>query len=159
MKYIEVILPLPLPNTFTYAVPEADENSIQQGMRVVVPFGKKKLYSGIVYYVHILRPETTYQIKEIVGILDEEPILRRPQIKFWEWIANYYQAHLGEVYQSALPAGLKLESETLVRVKPDFDTNVHFSEREKKILDVRKKNSGCPFKSEKAHFIVSVGKR
>ncbi|HOR39181.1 MAG TPA: primosomal protein N' [Paludibacteraceae bacterium] len=136
MKYIEVILPLPLPNTFTYAVPEADENSIQQGMRVVVPFGKKKLYSGIVYYVHILRPETTYQIKEIVGILDEEPILRRPQIKFWEWIANYYQAHLGEVYQSALPAGLKLESETLVRVKPDFDTNVHFSEREKKILDV-----------------------
>ena len=136
MKYIEVILPLPLPNTFTYAVPEADENSIQQGMRVVVPFGKKKLYSGIVYYVHILRPETTYQIKEIVGILDEKPILRRPQIKFWEWIANYYQAHLGEVYQSALPAGLKLESETLVRVKPDFDTNVHFSEREKKILDV-----------------------
>ncbi|HQF10782.1 MAG TPA: primosomal protein N' [Paludibacteraceae bacterium] len=136
MKYIEVILPLPLPNTFTYAVPEADENSIQPGMRVVVPFGKKKLYSGIVYYVHILRPETTYQIKEIVGILDEKPILRRPQIKFWEWIANYYQAHLGEVYQSALPAGLKLESETLVRVKPDFDTNVHFSEREKKILDV-----------------------
>jgi len=136
LKYIEVILPLPLPNTFTYAVPEADENSIQPGMRVVVPFGKKKLYSGIVYYVHILRPETTYQIKEIVGILDEKPILRRPQIKFWEWIANYYQAHLGEVYQSALPAGLKLESETLVRVKPDFDTNVHFSEREKKILDV-----------------------
>lgn len=136
MKYIEVILPLPLPNTFTYAVPEADENSIQPGMRVVVPFGKKKLYSGIVYYVHILRPETTYQIKEIIGILDEKPILRRPQIKFWEWIANYYQAHLGEVYQSALPAGLKLESETLVRVKPDFDTNIHFSEREKKILDV-----------------------
>jgi primosomal protein N' (replication factor Y) len=136
LKYIEVILPLPLPNTFTYAVPEADENSIQPGMRVVVPFGKKKLYSGIVYYVHILRPETTYQIKEIIGILDEKPILRRPQIKFWEWIANYYQAHLGEVYQSALPAGLKLESETLVRVKPDFDTNIHFSEREKKILDV-----------------------
>ena len=112
-KYVNVIVPLPLANTFTYAVPAEWEAEARIGMRVIVPFGKKKMYTAIIYDVHPNAP-TEYDAKEILFLLDEKPILRRPQMKFWEWISSYYQAHLGDVYQAAVPAGMKLESETQV---------------------------------------------
>ena len=136
MKYINVILPLPLAGTFTYAVPEVLGSSLSIGMRVVVPFGKKKLYTAIVSLIHTLQPETVYEIKEIICILDEKPILRYPQLKFWDWISTYYQAYLGDVFQAAVPAGLKLESETEVTINPVFEAETLLSEKEQRILDV-----------------------
>ncbi len=133
MKYVDVILPLPLANTFTYSVPEEWAGQIRMGMRVVVPFGKKKMYTAVIYLVHSITP-TVYEAKDIICLLDNEPILRRPQMKFWEWISSYYQAFLGDVYQAAVPAGLKLESETQVRINPDYKAETVLSEKEEKVL-------------------------
>jgi len=134
MKFVDVILPLPLANTFTYSVPEEWAVQVRMGMRVVVPFGKKKMYTAVVYLVHSITP-TIYEAKDILCLLDNEPILRRPQMKFWEWISSYYQAFLGDVYQAAVPAGLKLESETQVRINPDYEAETQLSDKESKILD------------------------
>lgn len=133
-KYVDVILPLPLGNTFTYSVPDEWADRARIGMRVVVQFGKKKMYTGIIYLVHTV-PPTVYKAKDIICLLDNEPILRRPQMKFWEWISSYYQAYLGDVYQAAVPAGLKLQSETLVCINPDFEAENQLTEREGKLLD------------------------
>ena len=103
-------------------------------MRVIVPFGKKKMYTAIVSLIHTNPPEL-YDAKEIILLLDEKPILRHPQMKFWGWIASYYQAYLGDVYQAAIPSGLKLESETSVRINPDFETETPLNSNENKILD------------------------
>jgi primosomal protein N' (replication factor Y) len=134
MKYVDVILPLPLATTFTYSVPDEWADLVRIGMRVVVPFGKKKMYTAVVYLVHTVMP-TIYEAKDIVCLLDSEPILRRPQMKFWEWISSYYQAFLGDVYQAAVPAGLKLESETRVCINPDFEAETTLSEKEHRVLD------------------------
>lgn len=133
MKYVDVILPLPLPGTFTYSVPDEWADSVRIGMRVVVPFGKKKMYTAVVHLVHMVMP-TVYEAKDILCLLDNEPILRRPQMKFWEWISSYYQAFLGDVYQAAVPAGLKLESETRVCINPEFEAETVLSEKEEKVL-------------------------
>ncbi|MDD5183844.1 MAG: primosomal protein N' [Paludibacter sp.] len=133
MKYVDVILPLPLANTFTYSVPEEWTGQVRMGMRVVVPFGKKKMYTAVIFLVHSITP-TVYEAKDIICLLDNEPILRRPQMKFWEWISSYYQAFLGDVYQAAVPAGLKLESETQVRINPDYEAETVLSEKEEKVL-------------------------
>jgi len=133
-KFVDVILPLPLANTFTYSVPAELADAVRMGMRVIVPFGKKKMYTAIVYLVHTVTP-TVYEAKDIICLLDDAPILRRPQMKFWEWISSYYQAFLGDVYQAAVPAGLKLESKTQVRINPDYEAETLLSERETKVLD------------------------
>lgn len=134
-KYVNVIVPLPLGSTFTYIVPEQWADKIRIGMRVVVPFGKKKMYTAIISLIHS-NPPTIYEAKEIISILDEKPILRHPQMKFWEWISVYYQSYIGDVYQSAVPAGLKLESETLVRINPDFEAEKPLNPSQSKILDI-----------------------
>jgi primosomal protein N' (replication factor Y) len=103
-------------------------------MRVVVPFGNKKMHTGIIYLIHTHRPDVAH-IKEIISLLDNAPILRRPQLKFWEWISAYYQAALGEVYNAAVPAGLKLESETQVQINPDFEPSENLSKKEILVLD------------------------
>ncbi len=136
MKYIDVILPLPLANTFTYSVPDEWADSVRIGMRVVVQFGKKKMYTAVVALIHTQKPETVYEIKEIVTLLDAQPILRFPQLKFWTWISSYYQAFMGDVYQAAVPAGLKLESETRVCINPDFEAESLLSDKEQKVLDI-----------------------
>ena len=133
-KFVDIILPLPLGNTFTYSVPPEWADEARIGMRVVVQFGKKKMYTGVIYLVHSV-PPTVYKAKDIICLLDNEPILRRPQMKFWEWISSYYQAFLGEVYQAAVPAGLKLQSETQVCINPDYEAETPLTEREGKLLD------------------------
>jgi len=135
MKYVDVILPLPLKASFTYAVPADWSEQIRVGMRVVVPFGKRKMYTAIVSLLHTFKPELPYEIKEIICLLDAQPILRNPQLKFWEWISNYYMAYMGDVYQAAVPAGMKLESETLVCINPDFEAETVLSDKEQRILD------------------------
>lgn len=120
MTYAEVLLPLPLTGFFTYKVPDMMAEAIRPGCRVVVPFGRTKFYTGIVTGLTPRRPEG-FETKEISQLLDSEPIVRHPQMKFWEWIADYYLCSQGEVFRAAVPAGLKLESETVVEVNPDFE--------------------------------------
>lgn len=117
--YAEVILPLPLYSTFTYSVPEGMEN-IGIGSRVLVQFGKRKFYTGI---VAALRPDPPagYEVKPISTLLDADPIIRYPQLKLWQWIADYYLCSPGDVYKAAIPTGLKPESTTFISLNPDFD--------------------------------------
>jgi primosomal protein N'' len=135
LKYIDVILPLPLAGNFTYSVPDEWADAVRVGMRVVVPFGNKKMYTAIVWLVHSRKPQVNYIIRDVFFLLDESPILRFPQLKFWEWISSYYQAFIGEVYRAAVPAGLKLESETLVCINPDFEATSVLPAREQRVLD------------------------
>ncbi len=116
MYFIEVILPLSLPKTFTYQVSEAEFHYIQLGMRVVVPFGKSKLYTSLVFDKH-QTPPTLYDAKEIHQILDEKPIVNELQLQHWVWISNYYMCGLGDVYRGAIPSSLLLESETILTCK------------------------------------------
>ncbi len=117
--YAEIILPLPLQATFTYRIPPAFADRLRQGFRVIVPFGSRKFYTGIVLNIHTHKP--SFDVKEILSVQDAEPIIRFPQLKMWQWLADYYMATIGEVMKAALPAGLKIESETMVEANPDFE--------------------------------------
>ncbi|WP_300700085.1 primosomal protein N' [Bacteroides sp.] len=134
-KFVDVILPLPLHSCFTYSLPEEMAEEVQIGCRIVVPFGKKKYYTGIVRNVHYLKPEE-YEVKGVTALLDAHPILLPLQFKFWEWLADYYLCTQGDVYKAALPSGLKLESETMVGYNPDFEASESLPEREQKVLDL-----------------------
>lgn len=134
-KFVDVILPLPLNSCFTYALPEDMAGQVQQGCRVVVPFGKKKFYTGIVRNLHYMKPEG-YEVKEVTAVLDAHPILLPMQFKFWEWLSDYYLCTQGDVYKAALPSGLKLESETVVEYNPDFEATERLPEREQRVLDL-----------------------
>ena len=87
-KFVDVILPLPLPRYFTYSLPEEWADEVQMGCRVVVPFGRKKYYTAIVRNVHYCEP-ADYEVKEVSALLDAHPILLPEQFKFWEWLAAF----------------------------------------------------------------------
>lgn len=118
MYFIVVILPIPLKQTFTYNVNKDEAGFLKQGMRVAVPFGKKKIYTAIVYQVHDVAPPA-YETKSIDQILDEEPIITQKQLEHWQWMASYYMCTLGEVIKAALPGAFLLESETVIRLKKE----------------------------------------
>lgn len=113
--YIDVILPLPIPTRFTYQVLEEDAVVLQVGMRVAVPFGKTKVYTGIVAHMHHEAPKV-YQAKLIEQLLDEQPVVTPIQLKFWKWISSYYMCTEGDVLKAALPSAFLLESETVVEL-------------------------------------------
>lgn len=116
MTYIDVILPLPLKATFTYAVNEEMEAKVKRGCRVLVPLGKKKHYTGIVDRVHHDTPDG-YEVKFAFALLEEQPAVLPQQLKLWEWIADYYMCAVGDVYNAAVPAKLKLKAEPKVKRK------------------------------------------
>lgn len=134
-KYVDVILPLPLPSTFTYSLPDGVTDEMQPGCRVVVPFGRKKFYTAIVCSVHENAP-ADYEVKEITAVLDPSPILLPNQFTFWKWVADYYLCTQGDVYKAALPSGMKLESETVVTYNPDFEADGPLTDKEQHILDL-----------------------
>ncbi|AZQ57928.1 primosomal protein N' [Maribacter sp. MJ134] len=120
--FIDVILPIPLEKTFTYTINTEEVSFVETGMRVSVPFGKSKIYTGIIAAVHQTAPEI-YEAKEIHQILDDYPIVSPIQLQHWKWIANYYMCTLGEVLRSALPSAFLLESETLVLLNKDAEVD------------------------------------
>lgn len=132
-KYAEIILPLPLDKTFTYEVPYDYQRVVDVGYRVVVPFGAKKFYTGIVCSMHDIEPQG-YDVKSIEYVLDDKPIVNNVQIELWQWIASYYMCAVGEVYKAALPSGLKVESETVVELNEDYGGENCFTEKENKVL-------------------------
>lgn len=127
MNYADVILPLPLDGMFTYSIPAHMQESMQVGMRIRVPFGKSKTYIAIVAHLHNERP-SSYQVKDILELIDQQPVLLPQQLKQWQWISNYYMSPIGEVYKAALPGGMKAEdgykarTELYITLAPPFQS-------------------------------------
>lgn len=117
--FIDVIVPIAVTTTFTYRVSHAEYTFLQQGMRVAVPFGKRLVYTALVLNKHSQKPQV-YEPKDIHTIIDEQPIVTKIQIDFWQWIAQYYMCSLGEVYKAALPNAFLLESETILSFNRDL---------------------------------------
>jgi len=109
MLYADVIVPLPLQDSYTYSIPSELESYLKRGCRVLVPFGRSKSYVGIVRAIHSKAPQG-YEVKPIKECLDPQPIVTEAQFRFWEWIAQYYVCPLGDVMNAALPARLKDET-------------------------------------------------
>ncbi|HBG56837.1 MAG TPA: primosomal protein N' [Porphyromonadaceae bacterium] len=132
--YADVILPLPLADLFTYAIPEEMQPKIGVGFRVIVPFGSRKHYTAIVAHIHREAPENM-EIKPIYSLIDSHPVVNEQQLKLWEWISFYYLSPLGEVYKAALPPSMKPQdlldsytphTETFLQINPMLDTkSVH----------------------------------
>lgn len=134
-KYVDVIVPLAIANLFTYSLPEELEDKVKTGCRVVVPFGARRYYTAIVVKIHYSAPEE-YETKQITEVLDESSVILQPQLKFWEWVADYYLCTMGDVYKAAVPSGMKLESETIVVYNPEFEASEKLTDREQKILNI-----------------------
>ncbi len=116
--WIEVILPLAIPKTYTYSVPDAFIKKIKIGCRVEVVFGKNKKYAGIIKLIIKTRPP--YETKPILNVIDDEPILYPQQLKLWKWISDYYMCSEGEVMAAALPTHLKLSSEAILIYNDEY---------------------------------------
>ena len=122
--FADVILPVPVHQVFTYRVPFEVNELVQPGVRVIVPFGRSKLITGIITKVHEVVPNG-YQAKYIEHVLDETPIITKNQFLLWQWISNYYMSPLGDVMNASLPSNFKLASETKIVLHPDFDKNLN----------------------------------
>ena len=132
-KYVDVILPLPVKGSFTYAVPSDSDLCI--GQRVVMQFGSRKLYTAIVLNIHHEKPKE-YEVKEVLAIMDEKPIVNGKQLQFWQWIAGYYMCNLGDVMNAALPSSFKLASESKIIIHTDYDGDLeNLSENETAIVN------------------------
>ena len=145
MLYAEVIIPRPLDTTFTYRVPDGLAADIRNGSRVIVPFGPRRYYTGVVDSLSSVGPvNTDYAMKDVVMVVDPRPIVRHPQVKFWRWLAGYYLCSLGEVYAAALPAGLKIESETQIELNREAvdDDAFDLDRRESTLIELLASKGG-----------------
>ncbi len=142
--FADIIIPLGVPNKYTYRVPSELNESIEEGKRVLVQFGKSKIYTGIVYALHQIAP-VNYQAKYIEAILDDFPVVNKTQLKFWDWISYYYCANPGDVLNAALPSGLKLSSTSHVQLNPEFNfeeiEHGFFNDTEHKIIEILHANA------------------
>lgn len=148
--FVDVIVPLSVPNKYTYRVPTELNEHIHIGKRVLIQFGKTKIYTGIIYKIHEIAPKD-YEAKYLEGILDDQAIVTEVQLKFWDWIAFYYCANPGDVMNAALPSGLKLSSTSHIQLNPDFnfeETEHHFfTEREHEIIDALHATANLSFEN------------
>ncbi len=139
--FVDVLLPLPVPELFTYRVPYELNGSIEKWKRVVVQFGKKKIYTAVVVNIHQIPPKS-YRTKYILSILDEKPVMNDIQYSLWKWISDYYMCETGEVMNVAFPSALKLASESRIVLNPSFDGDTEtLNEKEYLIteaLDIQK---------------------
>lgn len=132
--FVDVILPVPIRNEFTYRVPFELNDAVFNGARVVVPFGRNKLNTGIITRIHEDIP-AAYQSKYIEFLLDDRPIITPKQYTFWKWISAYYMSPIGDVMNAALPSNFKLASETQVALHPDYTIDPKFlTDREHEIV-------------------------
>lgn len=117
--FIEVVLPVPLANSYTYSVPQALEREIKIGTLVLVEFGKNKHYSGLVSHIHHIEIQRKFEIKDIIATESAKSVLRRPQLRFWEWLCEYYMCKMGEVYKAVFPVGFRSQSASSYKVKTE----------------------------------------
>ena len=141
MSYVDVILPLPLEGAFTYRLPTEWAGKVCVGSRLIVPFGANKLYTGIVTALHDNAPQEDYKVKDVTECLDAQPVLLPQQLKFWQWMSNYYMCPEGDVYKAALPSGMKLASETQLRLNNDFEDWDKLTKKEVTLLELLQKGN------------------
>src|SRR5688572_13966634 len=134
-KYADLILPLALTQLYTYRIPQTLVASLKVGQRVIVQFGKTKMYTALVYEVHDRAPEH-YEAKELLEALDQIPVVSEMQLKLWDWISEYYLCSLGEIFTAALPSIMKLQSESIVRLNPETDIEgILLTPEEQRLID------------------------
>ncbi len=152
--FVNVLLPLPVPGYFTYRVPFDLNEAVEAGKRVVVQFGKKKVYTALIHSISEKAPNV--ETKYILGVLDLHPIANEFQFKLWEWIASYYCCTVGEVMNAALPAALKLASESKIRIVPGVELSEKIlSEKEYNLLRALKENGALTI-TDASHFADMV---
>ena len=117
MQVAEVILPLPLDKLFHYAIPAEMVGSVRPGVRILVQFGARKEYAAIV--TRVLEAPDETELKYLISVLDEHPVVLEHQLLQWSWMASYYMAPVGDVMNAALPPGLKLSSQSIVVLDPE----------------------------------------
>ncbi|MDQ3681494.1 MAG: primosomal protein N' [Bacteroidota bacterium] len=133
MNYAEIIIPLALPKNYTWQIPEHLMENLQPGCRVEVNLGKNKKYAGIVKRIHEDKPQS-FEAKEILNVLDTEPVIQAYQLKLWEWIAIYYMCTEGEVMAAALPSHFKLSSETVIVFNEEYGDDFSSLENEEYLV-------------------------
>src|SRR5690606_7889050 len=116
--FVEVVLPLAIAKSYTYRIPFELNDKVAVGVRVIVQFGKNKIYSAVVKNI-TTDPPQQYEAKYILDVVDNEPIVNDTQLQMWDWIAEYYMCYVGDVMQAALPAALKMASETKIVASDD----------------------------------------
>lgn len=132
IKYVDVILPLPLKDCFTYST---KNDNLKIGQLVVVQFGSRKFYSAIIKSIHLNKPKE-YEVKSIITVLDEIPVVNSIQLAFWDWMANYYMCSLGDIMNAALPTYFRIASETQVIIHPEFDGELNYLQKDEvKLLE------------------------
>ncbi len=134
--FVDLLLPVPIPKLFTYRVPHARVEEVQLGIRVIVPFGNRRVLTGVVGHVHHEAPKK-YEARYLLDILDETPVVTTVQLQLFRWMADYYMCYIGEVLNIALPSGLKLSSESRVQLHPYLEldsTDIDFSDQEYNLL-------------------------
>ncbi|MCD8304520.1 MAG: primosomal protein N' [Prevotellaceae bacterium] len=138
-RYADVVLPLPLGEAYTYALPEPLQQKVRAGCRLIVQFGQRKVYAAVVVALRDDCPEAGFTIKEALALLDDSPVLLPEQLSLWRWIADYYLCSIGEVCKAALPSGMKLESESVLILNAEGDTSQSLSEGEAEVLALLRK--------------------
>lgn len=123
--YIKVVVPLPLPNLFTYSVPDTLISQIEIGKRVLIQFGSQKIYAAIVIETPVEKSDD-YEVKPIISIIDEMPVVTEKQIAMWHWVHSYYLCFWGDVMQAALPAELRLSSETKIVLNTEKESESEY---------------------------------
>jgi primosomal protein N' (replication factor Y) len=118
--YINVILPVPIDQYFSYEITDSEFKFIKVGSRVAVPFGKNRIITGIVSKLHQEAP-SSYDVKPIHQIIDEAPIINNNQLDFWEWISKYYMCPIGDVMKASVPSVLLIESETIISLNKNSE--------------------------------------
>lgn len=145
--FADVILPVPIPQLFTYRIPTDWEELVQVGCRVIVQFGKRRIITGIVGKIHHKPPEK-YQAKYILEVLDDEPTIQAIHIRFWQWMAEYYLCNIGEVMNGAIPSGLKLSSQSRIQLNPEFDLDddsQDFTDKEVTLLEALRNDQSLSY--------------
>jgi primosomal protein N' (replication factor Y) (superfamily II helicase) len=133
--FADILLPLPVEGCFTYRVPLRLNDSIREGLRVVVPFGRNRVYAGLVKNIHE-KPPAKFQARYIHNLLDNEPVVTQMQFRFWEWLSRYYLCSEGEVMNAALPPAMKLSGETRIAQNPLVEPGEYnLNEKEQALLD------------------------
>lgn len=151
--FAELLLPVPIPKLYTYRVPLNLNDHVRVGQRAIVQFGDRKILTGLIINIH-QQPPKDFEAKYLLELLDEFPAVNELQIKLFQWMADYYMCTMGEVMNAALPAGLKLSSESMVQVHPAFnleESTLDFSEKE--VMLLKRLQQGTMSYTEIAKFL------
>jgi primosomal protein N' (replication factor Y) len=152
--FVDVLLPVPIPQAFTYRVPRHLNDFVKEGSRVIVPFGRNRVLTGIISAVHGNPPEK-YKAKYISELMDEQPIVTSSQLWLFQWVAEYYMCHAGEVMNMGLPSGLKVNSESRIQLNPDFFEHDLLEAKEQEILKIIEENENISY-ADLSKFIDEI---